>query len=143
MRRACRAPPGATILRLGRGRARAGARARGALGSQHKVRGQKGDENVGVCGGGYVSEQCFGSTKTHEACHRLTPLVQKRDRAFESRKFRVLGRLQKDSASGAQHQQASMFALLFDLEDYATTYRATRDAYLKAANELKLATGAL
>merc|ERR1712167_60280 len=34
-----------------------------------------------------------------------------------------------------------MFSLLFDLEDYATTYRATRDAYLKAANELKLATG--
>ena len=33
------------------------------------------------------------------------------------------------------------FALLFDLGDYATTYRATRDAYLKAANELKLATG--
>lgn len=29
----------------------------------------------------------------------------------------------------------------FDLEDYATTYRATRDAELKAANELKLATG--
>ncbi len=29
-----------------------------------------------------------------------------------------------------------MFALLFDLEDYATTYRATRDAY-----ELKLGTG--
>jgi hypothetical protein len=27
-----------------------------------------------------------------------------------------------------------MFALLFDLGDYATTYRATRDAYLKAAN---------
>ena len=36
-----------------------------------------------------------------------------------------------------------MFQLLFDLGDYATTYRATRDAYLKAANELKLATGAL
>ena len=35
---------------------------------------------------------------------------------------------------------SSVFALLFDLEDYATTYRATRDA-LKAANELKLATG--
>ena len=34
-----------------------------------------------------------------------------------------------------------MFALLFHLEDYATTYRVTRDAYLKAANELKLATG--
>jgi hypothetical protein len=34
-----------------------------------------------------------------------------------------------------------VFSLLFDLEDYATTYRATRDAYLKAANELKLATG--
>jgi hypothetical protein len=33
------------------------------------------------------------------------------------------------------------FQLLFDLGDYATTYRATRDAYLKAANELKLATG--
>ena len=32
-------------------------------------------------------------------------------------------------------------ALAFDLEDYASTYRATRDAYLKAANELKLATG--
>jgi hypothetical protein len=29
---------------------------------------------------------------------------------------------------------AQMFALLFDLGDYATTYRATRDAYLKAAN---------
>jgi len=29
----------------------------------------------------------------------------------------------------------------FDLEDNATTYRATRDAYLKAANEMKLATG--
>ena len=27
------------------------------------------------------------------------------------------------------------------VQDYATTYRATRDAYLKAANELKLATG--
>lgn len=27
----------------------------------------------------------------------------------------------------------------FDLEDYATTYRATRDAYLKAANEFALA----
>eukprot|EP00295_Goniomonas_pacifica_P015555 CAMPEP_0175855998 /NCGR_PEP_ID=MMETSP0107_2-20121207/28247_1 /TAXON_ID=195067 ORGANISM="Goniomonas pacifica, Strain CCMP1869" /NCGR_SAMPLE_ID=MMETSP0107_2 /ASSEMBLY_ACC=CAM_ASM_000203 /LENGTH=31 /DNA_ID= /DNA_START= /DNA_END= /DNA_ORIENTATION= len=26
-----------------------------------------------------------------------------------------------------------MFSLLFDLEDYAGTYRATRDAYLKAA----------
>ena len=34
-----------------------------------------------------------------------------------------------------------MFALLFDLEGYATTYRATRDAYLTVANELKLATG--
>ena len=33
-----------------------------------------------------------------------------------------------------------MFALVFDLEDFATIYRATRDAYLKAANELKLAT---
>jgi hypothetical protein len=37
--------------------------------------------------------------------------------------------------------QNTMFALLIDLEDYATTYRATRDACLKAANELKLATG--
>jgi len=34
-----------------------------------------------------------------------------------------------------------MFALLFDLEDYAGTYRETRNAYLKAANQLKLATG--
>lgn len=31
-------------------------------------------------------------------------------------------------------------AQAFDLEDYATTYRATRDAYLKAANEIRLAT---
>ena len=30
---------------------------------------------------------------------------------------------------------------LFDLEDYAGTYRETRNAYLKAANQLKLATG--
>lgn len=35
---------------------------------------------------------------------------------------------------------ASGPARAFDLEDYATTYRATRDAYLKAANELKIAT---
>ncbi len=35
----------------------------------------------------------------------------------------------------------SISAHAFDLEDYATTYRATRDAYLKAANETKLATG--
>ena len=34
-----------------------------------------------------------------------------------------------------------MFALLFDMEDYSTTYRATRDSYLKAANDVKLATG--
>ena len=33
-----------------------------------------------------------------------------------------------------------MFVLLFDLEDYVTTYRATRDAYLKTSNELKLGT---
>ena len=31
--------------------------------------------------------------------------------------------------------------IAFDLEDYATTYRATRDAYVKSVNELKLATG--
>ena len=29
----------------------------------------------------------------------------------------------------------------FDLEDYATTYRATRDSYLKAGNEQRLAEG--
>ena len=29
-----------------------------------------------------------------------------------------------------------MFSMFFDLEDYATTNRATRDAYLKAASEL-------
>jgi len=34
-----------------------------------------------------------------------------------------------------------MFSMLFDLEDYATTNRATRDAYLKAASEVKLAAG--
>jgi ABC-type transporter lipoprotein component MlaA len=34
-----------------------------------------------------------------------------------------------------------MLAKLFDLEDYAGTYRETRNAYLKAANQLKLATG--
>jgi hypothetical protein len=31
--------------------------------------------------------------------------------------------------------------IAFDLEDYATTYRSTRDAYVKSVNELKLATG--
>jgi len=35
----------------------------------------------------------------------------------------------------------TMFAMLFDMEDYGTTYRATRDSYLKAANDLKLANG--
>ena len=34
-----------------------------------------------------------------------------------------------------------MLSKLFDLEDYAGTYRETRNAYLKAANQLKLATG--
>lgn len=34
---------------------------------------------------------------------------------------------------------ASTPAMAFDLEDYATTYRATRDAYLKALNEYGLA----
>ena len=34
-----------------------------------------------------------------------------------------------------------MFQILFDLEDYADTYRETRGACLKAVNELKLATG--
>ena len=29
----------------------------------------------------------------------------------------------------------------FDLEDYATTYKATRDAYLTALNDVVLATG--
>lgn len=33
----------------------------------------------------------------------------------------------------------SLGAFAFDLEDYATTYRATKDAYLKAANELQMA----
>ncbi len=33
-----------------------------------------------------------------------------------------------------------MFSLLFNLEDYATTYCTTCNAYLKAANEIKLAT---
>ena len=36
---------------------------------------------------------------------------------------------------------AAMIQKLFDLEDYAGTYRETRNAYLKAANQLKLATG--
>ena len=35
----------------------------------------------------------------------------------------------------------SIPALAFDIEDYATTDRASRDAYLKSLNELKLATG--
>jgi len=34
-----------------------------------------------------------------------------------------------------------MYKTQFDLEDYATTYRATRDAFLKSLNELTLATG--
>ena len=33
-----------------------------------------------------------------------------------------------------------MFQILFHLKDYAGAYRETRDAYLKATNELKLAT---
>jgi hypothetical protein len=35
--------------------------------------------------------------------------------------------------------QASMPVLAFDLEDYATTHRATRDAYARAQNEYKMA----
>ena len=48
-----------------------------------------------------------------------------------------------DKKPGAHSVVITMFALLFDLEDYAGTYRETRNAYLKAANQLKLATGAL
>ena len=40
-----------------------------------------------------------------------------------------------------QSKTNKMLAKLFDLEDYAGTYRETRNAYLKAANQLKLATG--
>ena len=53
------------------------------------------------------------------------------------------GNLEYKNLERREGSITKMFALLFDLEDYATTYRATRDAYLKAANELKLATGAL
>ncbi|KAJ1479717.1 hypothetical protein T484DRAFT_1902375 [Baffinella frigidus] len=54
----------------------------------------------------------------------------------------VLGRMFRPDVPGRELSvPLEMFAMLFDLEDYATTYRATRDAYLKAANELKLATG--
>ena len=41
----------------------------------------------------------------------------------------------------SQLHSAIMLSKLFDLEDYAGTYRETRNAYLKAANQLKLATG--
>ena len=34
-----------------------------------------------------------------------------------------------------------MICNLFDLEDYAGSYRETRKGYFKAANQLKLATG--
>jgi len=51
------------------------------------------------------------------------------------------GVLRRPRASADYNYLERDFALLFDLEDYATTYRSTRDAYLKAANELKLATG--
>ena len=42
---------------------------------------------------------------------------------------------------GERASSNRMLAKLFDLEDYAGTYRETRNAYLKAANQLKLATG--
>ena len=42
---------------------------------------------------------------------------------------------------GTQFSLPQMICKLFDLEDYAGTYRETRNAYLKAANQLKLATG--
>ena len=54
----------------------------------------------------------------------------------------ALERLYKEAGRAVQgitfHR---MLAKLFDLEDYAGTYRETRNAYLKAANQLKLATG--
>lgn len=34
-----------------------------------------------------------------------------------------------------------MFSALFGLEDHTGTYRETRDAYLRAVDELNLATG--
>ena len=34
-----------------------------------------------------------------------------------------------------------MFAMMFDLEEYATTNRVTRNAYLKATSEVNLAAG--
>ena len=49
----------------------------------------------------------------------------------------ALERLYKEAGRAVQgitfHR---MLAKLFDLEDYAGTYRETRNAYLKAANQL-------
>ena len=67
-------------------------------------------------------------------------MIKKRNMVRELDGFSNSGKgYKKDTCN--QWPLITMFALLFDLEDYATTYRATRDAYLKAANELKLATG--
>jgi len=60
---------------------------------------------------------------------------------FAILRVRALNSPNNNRDGSSSHVSSTMFALLFDLEDYATTYRATRDAYLKAANELKLATG--
>ena len=73
-----------------------------------------------------------------KSVHRLRRLLAKRPGAvFRERRlqnFFLLVHFQ-------QLVKVFIFGESCDLEDYATTYRATRDAFLKAANELKLATG--
>lgn len=52
-------------------------------------------------------------------------------------KYVMLGFLTLANGQGYGHDDK----VSFDLESYASTYRATREQYLEAANALKLATG--
>ena len=73
----------------------------------------------------------------------LPPLRAQRCRRLRRDSVRVPAAQSLTRPFAASCRLFRMLAKLFDLEDYAGTYRETRNAYLKAANQLKLATGAL
>ena len=71
----------------------------------------------------------------------LPPLRAQRCRRLRRDSVRVPAAQSLTRPFAASCRHFRMLAKLFDLEDYAGTYRETRNAYLKAANQLKLATG--
>ena len=80
---------------------------------------------------------------SQRACALLPPVRAARCRRLRRDGVPVPAAQSLTRPCAASGRLLRMLSKLFDLEDYAGTYRETRNAYLKAANQLKLATGAL